>query len=56
MRSCSDCAQVGNAANPPKMATNAILGNFVCIGNIRNHSNFPTPVAVARVSITAPLQ
>ena len=53
MRSCNDCAQAGNATNPPKMATNAILGNFVCIGNIRNHSNF---IAVARVSITAPLQ
>jgi hypothetical protein len=31
----SDCAQAGNAANPPKMAANAILGNFVWIGNIR---------------------
>jgi len=49
-------AQAGNAANPPKMATNAILGNFVWIGNIRNPSNFPTPVTVARVSVTAPLQ
>src|SRR5262249_11124229 len=36
MRSCNDCAQAGNTANPPKMATNATLGNFVCIGNIRN--------------------
>src|SRR5215831_21208480 len=38
----------------PKMATNAILGNFVCIGNIRNHSNFPKPVAERRCNSMLP--